>query len=94
MRDGSVMEIVLLSQDHCKWCDDAKAILERITPAYPASFVVVDLDSAAGRELAARGGVLFPPGLFIDGDLFSYGRLSQRKLARELDQQLSNRDQR
>jgi len=34
--------------------------------------------------LAARGGVLFPPGIFLDREPFSYGRPSERKLRKEL----------
>jgi hypothetical protein len=28
---------------------------------------------------------VFPPGVFLNGEPFSYGRLSERKLRRELD---------
>lgn len=35
-----------------------------------------------------KGGLLFPPGVLIDGEPFSYGRLSERKLRRELDRRL------
>ena len=31
-----------------------------------------------------RHRVPFPPGVLIDGEAFSYGRLSERKLRREL----------
>jgi hypothetical protein len=32
-----------------------------------------------------RGGIMFPPGLFVGDKPFSYGRLSERRLRRELD---------
>jgi hypothetical protein len=34
--------------------------------------------------LAARAGVLFAPGVLLDGRPFGYGRLSERRLRREL----------
>ena len=36
-----------------------------------------------GRVVAALP--QFPPGIFVDGEPFSYGRLSEKKLRRELD---------
>ena len=41
-----------------------------------------------GEALAVRNGMLFPPGLFLDDEAFSYGRLSERKLRREIEQRL------
>jgi len=35
-----------------------------------------------------KGGLLFPPGILIDGEPFSYGRPSERKLRHELDRRL------
>jgi hypothetical protein len=45
----------------------------------------IDLASHEGRQLAGRAGVLFAPGVLVDGRPFSYGRLSERKLRRTLD---------
>jgi hypothetical protein len=44
-----------------------------------------DLNSPEGQAIALRGGLLFAPGIVIDGRPFSYGRLSVRKLRRELE---------
>ena len=54
------------------------------SPAYERGFGF----SLEGQVLAERSGVLFPPGIFLDGEPFSYGRLSERKLRRELEQRL------
>jgi thiol-disulfide isomerase/thioredoxin len=78
------MEVLLLTQEQCASCDDAKAILERLAAEYPLSVVTLDVASEEGQRLAARGGVLFPPGVFVDGEPFSYGRLSERRLRRAL----------
>jgi len=42
-------------------------------------------DTEQGRELASSAGVMFAPGVLIDGEPFSHGRLSERELRRTLD---------
>lgn len=77
------VEVILLTQDHCKLCEHAKEVLARVGRDFPLSVEEVDLNSVRGMALAAQGGVLFAPGVFIDGEPFSYGRLSERRLRRE-----------
>jgi hypothetical protein len=79
------VEVLLLTQAHCSLCEHAKQVLDRLAIEYPLRITVVDLAAAEGRALAADGGILFPPGVFLDGEPFSYGRLSKRRLRRELD---------
>ena len=79
----------LLIRAHCAFCDDAKAILNRLAREYPLTLELVDMDSRVGERLALRGGMLFPPGIFLDGEPFSYGRPSERKLRRELERRAS-----
>jgi Glutaredoxin-like domain (DUF836) len=78
-------EVVLLTQNHCSLCEHARTILDRLATEYPLRLTTLDLASSEGRALAADGGILFPPGVFLDGEPFSYGRVSERKLRRELD---------
>lgn len=87
---GRCIEILLLTQDHCGFCEQARAILERLAREYRLRVTVCDLQTPEGQRLALRAGLLFPPGLFIDGEAFSYGRLSERKLHRELDRRLGS----
>ena len=79
------MKVLLLTQDHCSLCEHAKQVLDRLAADYPLRIATLGLASAEGRALGADGGILFPPGVFLDGEPFSYGRLSERKLRRELD---------
>ena len=44
----------------------------------------IGLASEQGRALAAQAGVLFAPGLLVEGRTFGYGRLSERRLRRTL----------
>ena len=76
--------ITILTQTDCASCVQAKEVLSRLALEYPVQVREVGLDTEDGRELAARHGVVFAPGILIDGDLFSYGRLSEKKLRRHL----------
>ena len=84
------MEILLLTKDQCDFCTQAKGILERLQVEYGFSLSLLDLQSLDGEALALRYGMLFPPGVFLDGEPFSYGRLSERKLRREIERRLRN----
>lgn len=88
----SSIQVTLLTKAQCAFCDDAKAILTRLEAEYPLVVEMLDLDTSDGSALAMRGGMLFPPGIFLDGEPFCYGRLSERKLRRELEQRKRNRE--
>lgn len=78
------MEITLLTQEGCDFCALAEQILHRLAADFSFSISVVGLASPAGQDLAERGGILFPPGIFLDGQPFSFGRPSERRLRRAL----------
>ena len=84
--------ILMLTQEHCGFCEQARDILERLSHEYWLSLATLDMGSSEGQRLAAQGGLLFPPGILINGEPFSYGRLSERKLRRELDRQMGFED--
>ena len=77
-------EVTLLTQSACGFCDHAKAVLLRVGEDYPLHVTEVDLATAEGKQLAERVGVMFAPGILLDGEGFSYGRLSERRLRRTL----------
>lgn len=76
--------VTLLTRADCSLCDQAKAVLERVADDTAVQVETVSVDSEAGRALAERSRLLFPPGVLIDGEPFSWGRLSERKLRRAL----------
>ncbi|MHB8619091.1 MAG: glutaredoxin family protein [Chloroflexota bacterium] len=82
------LEVLLLSKKDCGWCDQAKDLLGRLASEYPLTVATIDIHSSEGQELAERGGILFPPGIFLDGQPVSYGRPSARKLRREIEARL------
>jgi glutaredoxin len=85
------VQITLLTQTSCGMCQLAKEILARLGNDYRLSVTEVDLRTEHGRRLAAGAGVLFAPGVLVDGRPFSYGRLSERKLRRDLDRRAAAR---
>ena len=77
-------QVTLLTQSDCALCEHAKQVLARVAAEHPLQVIEIDLASAAGHELALAGRVLFAPGVFLDDEVFSHGRLSERKLRRAL----------
>ena len=76
--------VTLLTQADCALCEHAKGVLARVGADHPLEITEIDLAGGPGRAVAARAGVLFAPGLLVDGRPFGYGRLSERRLRRAL----------
>jgi glutaredoxin len=86
MEEPRAIDVVLLTQPDCGFCDDAKTLLDRLADEFPLRISTVDVATARGQQLAAEGAIVFPPGIFLDGEPFSYGRASERKLRKALTQ--------
>jgi hypothetical protein len=67
------------------YCGHAREVLERVGAEVPLRVTEVDLDSPAGQDALARWRVPFPPIVILDGALFAYGRISERKLRAALE---------
>lgn len=76
--------VTLLTQANCALCEHAKAVLARAGHDFPLTVEEIDVGSDTGRRLATEAGVLFAPGVLLDGRPFGYGRLSERKLRKAL----------
>ena len=85
------VQITLLTQSSCGLCDHAKEVLSRVGADYPLEITEIDLAGEDGQRLARQAGVLFAPGLLVDGESFSFGRISERKLRRTLDKRRQER---
>jgi len=79
------VRITLLTQPSCGLCGHAKQVLDRLGRDYLLTVTELDLTSPDGQALAARAGVVFDHGVLIDGEPFSFGRLSERRLRRALE---------
>ncbi|WP_083706417.1 glutaredoxin family protein [Arthrobacter sp. QXT-31] len=77
-------DITILTQASCASCEQAKTVLSGLSEDHSLDIREVSLETEEGRELAGRAGVVFAPGILINGELFSYGRLSEKKLRRHL----------
>jgi glutaredoxin len=82
--------IVVLTQAGCVYCDDAQDVAARLAREFGLRVMSLDLDAPEGRAMADRGGILFPPGIFLDGDAISYGRPSERRLRRIVEGRLAS----
>jgi thiol-disulfide isomerase/thioredoxin len=82
-----MIDVVVLSQSDCHFCDLAEQVLQRVARDYPLAVRHIALASEEGQALAARHGVIFAPGILLEGRLFSFGRPSERRLRRHLDRQ-------
>lgn len=80
----TVVRVTLLTAPDCELCEHAKAVLARIGRDYDLEVAECSTKTEEGKEFMVRHRVPFPPGVLIDGKAFSYGRLSERKLRREL----------
>ncbi len=78
------VEVTLLTQPSCAYCGHAKAVLVSVGQDFDLTINEISLESDEGRMLATRHGVMFAPGVLINGRPFGYGRLSERKLRKEL----------
>jgi hypothetical protein len=76
--------MTLLTQADCAMCEHAKQVLARVGGDHPLEVREIGLATLEGQELALRHGVLFAPGVLLEGESFAYGRLSERKLRRAL----------
>lgn len=79
-----MIDITLLTQDECGFCDHAKTVLRRLAQEFPLQVTEIGLAGDEGRRLAAHAGVLFAPGLLVNGQPFGHGRISERKLRHTL----------
>ncbi|MGH8985213.1 MAG: hypothetical protein ACRDY6_15220, partial [Acidimicrobiia bacterium] len=77
-------KVLVLTQPNCDLCDHAKATLERVAADFSLEIRTLGLGSEEGAALASTIGLAFPPGVLLDGDAFSHGRLSERRLRKEL----------
>ncbi|MHB1534111.1 MAG: glutaredoxin family protein [Acidimicrobiales bacterium] len=79
-----MVRITLLSAPDCEMCERAKAVLERVGQDVDLEVEELSAQTERGRQLMVEHRVAFPPGVLLGGKPFSYGRLSERKLRREL----------
>ena len=78
------VQITLLTQSSCALCDHAKEVLDRLIGEFDITVRELALATPEGQRLAVTSGMAFPPAVLVDGQPFAFGRLSERRLRREL----------
>jgi len=79
------VRLILLTKRNCPLCDRAKDVIARVGVDFVFETESIWLESPEGEAFAAEHETPFPPVLVIDGELHGYGRLSEKKLRRELE---------
>lgn len=77
-------EVVLMSTSGCHFCTHAHEVVQRVSGDFPIRVREIDLESVEGAAALRRWRVPFPPIVLVNGQLFGYGRISERKLRRHL----------
>jgi glutaredoxin len=83
------LDVLILVQEGCHFCEDAQALLDRLGGEYPLRVRTMDMTTPEGERIALRAGLLFPPGILLQGRPVCYGRPSEGKLRRAIDHLLS-----
>ncbi|NQV07157.1 thioredoxin family protein [bacterium] len=73
-----------MSSTGCHFCSDARDLFRRLSIEFDVRVREVDLESMEGAAALRQWRVPFPPIVVIDGELFGYGRISERKVRRTL----------
>lgn len=76
--------ILLLTAPGCRYCLDAEQVLAQLATAFEFHLETLSTEDERGRLLALEHGVLFPPGIFLDGELVQYGRPSAGRVRSRL----------
>lgn len=75
----------LVSQTDCEQCDEAEKFLTSIKESNPQLVIRrIDLYTQEGKELAVKHFLIDLPAIFIDGELFSTGKLNQQTLLEKI----------
>ena len=79
----------LVTAPGCHLCDHARQVLLRLQRAWPLVVEEVEWNSAEGQAFVRRDGVPFPPALYVGGEFYGYGRLSEGRLQRLLERRVA-----
>jgi hypothetical protein len=83
-----VHEVIVLTSPGCHLCEDALHVLDALGASLGLSVREVDMLGLEGRDLVERFRPSMPPGVILDGALFSSGRLPRGKLRRRLERDI------
>ncbi len=76
--------LLYITAPGCHLCERGRPIVAALAAENGFDVREVDWDDAAAREATERDGVLFPPAVYLDERLLGYGRLSERRLRKQV----------
>ncbi len=83
------LRATLVTTPECHLCEHALEVLARLRHTWPLVVEEVAWKSPEGLALVQRDGVPFPPALYVNGELYGYGRLSEGRLRRLLERRMA-----
>jgi hypothetical protein len=86
------VRVTLVTAPDCHFCAHGRAVVQRISQdGIPLEVQELDWTDSAGTALIVRDGVLCPPALYVDSELWAYGRLSERALRKKFEARIAAR---
>lgn len=90
MNYGKILaQITVVESSACHLCEAASEALARLAKRYPIDVLTLDSSSDDGRHLLEAHRSPMSPLILVDGKLFSWGRLSERKLSKLLEARMT-----
>ncbi len=89
-RDRSI-QVTFVTSEGCGFCSQAAALLEELGRRYPLQVEEIALHTTRGADIVRRCRAPFPPVVLVDGEYHGHGRISPRKLTRDLERRLMRR---
>lgn len=82
---GPRLGVTFVTAPGCHLCERGREVLAELAKRYPLDIREIALTSPAGRRALAASRAPFPPVVLVGGEPVAHGRLSRRRLARDLD---------
>ena len=79
------VRVTLLTAPSCDLCDHAQEVLARVGKDHDLEVEKISIETSRGRILMIEQRFVFPPGVLVEGQPFSFGRLSERRLRKRLE---------
>ncbi len=77
--------ITLVHSPACHFCEEAQAVLAELAGEFPLQVDLFSATSSSGARLIREHQAPMYPLVLVDGEFFSFGRLSRKKLRRLLE---------
>ena len=78
------IRVTLVTAPDCHLCAHARQVLARLAREHPLAVEELAWNDPAAAARLERDGVPFPPALYVEDELWGYGRLSEGRLRRLL----------